>query len=177
MNYNNYPQIGVDSKIYNIQNLLNENLGLQDVDFYGRVQKSITNDGKFVPEFHLNNSERKEVYYNDQIAKGGNVFFIDSDKHTVTQGGLFVSKIKIVFMLNLNLCYDLKDYKADTEVQDICVKLIQKSKMLEITELEKGLKNVFNGFDISKIKFNDMNPYHIFSINGNLKYLFNCNHL
>ena len=40
----------------------------------------------------------------------------------------------------------------------------------EVTEIEKTVKEVFSGFDISKIKNEDMHPYHIFSINGNLNY-------
>lgn len=183
MNYNNYPSKGIDNKIQIIQNALNAHLGFAGVDFYGRVQKVLSKDGKsFVPEVYVSNSERKEVFYDDKNAPGGNVFFVDSDDHSTKDGKLFVAKVKIVFMLNLNKLFKQEDdqfvketYRADAEVQDICMKLINRIKALEITGLEKGLKNVLKDFNIENIKLNDMQPYHIFSINGELKYIFNCN--
>jgi viroplasmin and RNaseH domain-containing protein len=165
MNYNEYPSKGIDHKIKLIQNALNLHLGFDNVDFYGRVQKVLAKDGKsFVPEVHISNKERKGVFYDDRNAAGGNVFFVDDDNHT--------SK---VFMLNLNKCFTNTNYRADSEVQDICVKLVEKIKALEVTGIEKGLKNVLKDFNIENIKLNDLQPYHTFSINGDLKYTFNSN--
>lgn len=175
MNYNNYPSKGVDFKIKNIQNVLSDKLGLQNLDYYGRVLKGLDSDSKsIIPEVMISSNESKEVYYNDQKAIGGNVFFIDSDKHETKDGKLFNAKIKIVFMLNLNKIHSTP--LSDTEAQDICVKLIQKTRVIEITEIETGLKKVLEGFNIQNIKLSDSRPYHTFSINGELKYIFNCNH-
>jgi hypothetical protein len=174
MNYNNYPAIGIDNKILIIQNALSSSLGFYNIDFYGRVLKGLDKDGNsLVPEVMISSTESKEVYYNDQKAKGGNVFFIDSDEHTTKDGKLFTAKVKIVFLLNLSKISSL--VVSDSEVQDTCVKLIQKTKALEITALEKGLKNVLKDFNTNNIKLNDTRPFHIFSINGELKYIFNCN--
>jgi len=176
MNYNNYPSKGIDHKIKLIQNVLALHLGFVGVDFYGRVQKVLAKDGKsFVPEVHISSKERKEVFYDDTKAPGGNIFFVDDDNHTSKDGKLFTAKVKIVFMLNLNKCFANTTYRADSEVQDICVKLVEKIKALDITGLEKGLKNVLKDFNIENIKLNDLQPYHTFSINGDLKYTFNCN--
>jgi len=176
MNYNNYPSKGIDHKIKLIQNALELHLGFVGVDFYGRVQKVLAKDGKsFVPEVHISNKERKEVFYDDRNAPGGNVFFIDEDQHTSKNGVQFTAKVKIVFMLNLDKLFLNTTYRADSEVQDKCVKLVEKIKALDITGLEKGLKNVFKDFDINKIKLNDLQPYHTFSITGELKYTFNNN--
>ena len=174
MNYNNYPAKGIDHKIQIIQNALNNSLAFNDVDFYGRVLKGLDKDGNsLVPEVMISNTESKEVYYNDQKAKGGNVFFVDSNDHTSKDGKLFTAKVKIVFMLNLSKIQSTEF--TDSEAQDICIKLIQKIKALEITGIEKGLKNVLKDFNTNSIKLNDTRPFHIFSINGELKYIFNCN--
>jgi len=155
---------------------LDLHLGFAGVDFYGRARKVLAKDGKtFVPEVYISIKERKEVFYNDQKAPGGNVFFIEEDQHTSKDGKLFTAKVKIVFMLNLNKLFPGKPFKADSEVQDICVKLVEKIKALDITGLEKGLKNVLKDFNIEQIKLNDLQPYHTFSVNGELKYTFNCN--
>jgi hypothetical protein len=115
------------------------------------------------------------VFYDDRNAPGGNIFFVDDDNHTSKDGKLFTAKVKIVFMLNLNKLFPNTTYRADSEVQDICVKLVEKIKALEVTGIEKGLKNVLKDFNIEQIKLNDLQPYHTFSINGDLKYTFNCN--
>lgn len=176
-NYNQYPAVGIDAKIRLIQDVLHDNLGFDNADFYGRVQKSLNKDGKtLIPEVHISNMERKEVYYDDKNAPGGNVFFIDSDKHTSKDGKLFTAEIKIVFMLNLNRLVGIKPYRADTEVQDECIKLVKKIGSLQVTGLEKGLKNILKEFYTEGIKLNDMQPYHIFAVIGNLNYQFNCKH-
>ena len=174
MNYNNYPAKGIDHKIQIIQNALSYSLAFNDVDFYGRVLKGLDKDGNLlVPEVMISSRESKEVYYNDQKAKGGTVFFVDSNEHTTKDGKLFTSKVKIVFMLNLNKIKSTE--LTDSEAQDICIKLLQRTKSLEITGIEKGLKNVLKDFNITNIKLNDTRPFHVFSINGELKYIFNCN--
>jgi hypothetical protein len=176
MNYNNYPAKGMDHKVKLIQNALHLHLGFTGVDFYGRVQKVLSKDGKsFVPAVHVSNKELKEVFYDDRNAPGGNVFFVDDDNHASKDGKLFTAKVKIVFMLNLDKIFPTATYRADSEVQDICIKLVEKIKALEVTGLEKGLKNVLKDFDITNIIKNDLQPYHTFSINGDLKYKFNCN--
>lgn len=175
MNYNNYPAIGIDKKLQNLQNALSTHLDFEGVDFYGRVQKVLNKDGKtFVPEVHISNTERKEVYYDDHNAPGGNVFFIESEEHTTKDGKQFTSKIKVVFMLNLDKIYSGKNYRADVEVQEHCIKLINSLRIFDVTGIEKGLSNVLKGFNIDGVKKNDLQPYHTFAVLGNLSYIFNC---
>lgn len=177
MNYNNYISLGIDAKLKNIQNALESHLGFTNVDYYGRVQKIISKDGKsFVPEVHISNSERKEVFYNDIKAPGGNVFFVVSDDDKTKNGVLFTAEVKIVFMLNLNKLKITKDkpYRADTEIQHHCISLIKKLGYLDITGLQRELKKILSEFDTSGIVKNDLQPYHTFSINGTINYMFNC---
>lgn len=178
MNYNNYPTSGIDAKIKMIQDALHGHLGFQGVDFYGRVQKTLSKDLKsIVPEFYFDFPKKREVFYDSINAPGGNVFFIDADNHTSTNGSQFTAKVKIVFMLNLDKIFEQsKNYRADSEVQEHCLKLVKKIRGLSSNiELEKGLDNVLKGFDTKNVKLNDIQPYHIFSINGDLNYSFNCN--
>ena len=175
-NYNTYIPLGIDAKIKITQDALFNHLGFDNIDFYGRVHKVLSKDLKsFVPEVYVTKSERKEVFYDDRNAKGGNVFFAEEDdKHTTKDGVLFVAKIKIVFMLNLDAIYPEATKRTDTEIQDHCLKLVRKTGSFNITSVEKGLDNILKGFNTNGIKLHDMQPYHIFSINGELKYMFNC---
>lgn len=154
-----------------MQDVLFQHLGFTNVDFYGRVQKVITKDGKgLTPEVYISNTERKEVLYDDRNASGGNVFFVDNDEHTTTDGKRFFAKIKVVFMLNLNKVAAIKTYRADSEIQDKAIDLLKRLKAIEITSIEKGIDNVLSDFNIENIKKHDLQPYHTFSINGNLYY-------
>lgn len=171
MNYNNYPNIGIDNKIKIMQDVLNQHLGFTNVDFYGRVQKVVTKDDKgFSPQVQITNTERKEVFYDDRNAPGGNVFFVDNDEHTTTDGKRFFAKVKVVFMLNLNKVASVKPYRADSEIHNKAIELLKKLKAIEITSIEKGIENVLSEFNIEHIKKQDLQPYHTFSINGNLYY-------
>lgn len=174
-NYNNYPEKGPDFKIKTIQNVLSNTLGFTNVDYYGRVLRGLDKNGDvLVPEVMISDKESKEVYYNDQKAKGGNVFFVLEDNHTTNDGILFTAKTKIVFMLHLNNIKAGKTF-TDAEAQDVCIKLIQKTKAIKITGIETGLNNVLADFNTKNIKLSDSRPFHVFSINGDLKYQFNCN--
>lgn len=171
MNYNSYPNIGIDNKIKIMQDVLFQHLGFANVDFYGRVQKVISKDEKgFIPQVYVSNTERKEVLYDDRNAPGGNVFFVDNDEHPTTDGKRFIAKVKVVFMLNLNKVASVKNYRADSEIQNTAVELLKQLKAIEITSIEKGIKNVLSEFNTEKIKKSDLQPYHTFSINGNLYY-------
>lgn len=171
MNYNNYPNIGIDNKIKIMQDVLFQHLGFDNVDFYGRVQKVTTKDDKGLsPQVYISNTERKEVFYDDRNALGGNVFFVDNDEHTTTDGKRFTAKVKVVFMLNLNKVSSVKNYRADSEIQQKAIELLVKLKAIEITSIEKGIDNVLSEFNTERIKKSDLQPYHTFSINGNLYY-------
>ena len=177
-NYNTYTSLGIDAKIKLMQDALFTHLGFTGVDFYGRVHKVLNKDLKtFIPEVYISQSESKEVYYDDRNAPGGNVFFLEEDdKHTTNDGTVFVAKVKIVFMLNLDKIYPEATNREDTKVQDHCLKLVRTLRALEVKAIDKGLSSVLKGLNIEMIKLNDMQPYHVFSINGELKYLFNCKH-
>lgn len=176
-NYNTYPSKGIDSKIKLIQNALFTAIGFANVDFYGLCLKSLNKDSKtIIPEFYYDFPKKREIYYDGKTAPGGNVFFIDGNKHKEIKGSVFQADVKIVFMLNLEKLYPEKNYRASSEVQEHCIKLVKKIGCFGDLVIEKGIDNVLSEFDTSKIKLNDMQPYHIFSINGTLNYSFNCNH-
>lgn len=175
-NFNTYSDFGIDSKIKMIQNALFNHLGFEKVNFYGRIQKTLNTDLKTtIPCVYTTKTELKEVYYDDLNAPCGNVFFIEEeDKHSTKNGLVFNAKIKIVFMLNLQELYPDSTTRNDAEVQEYCLKLVRRLKLIDIESLEKGLNNVLKGFDTRNIQKHDIQPYHIFSINGTISYYSSC---
>lgn len=172
-NYNTYPDKGIDFKIKLAQNAIATYLGIEKIDFYGRVYKVLSKNLKtFIPEVYHNFPQKKEVYYDGKNAKCGNVFFIVDEKAKSTNANLFKANVKIVFILDLKEIYPNKDYFADSEIQAHCLKIIKKVNCFSNNEIEfeKGVDVVLKGFDTSGIKLTDTPPKIVFSFNGLMSY-------
>ena|SRR5690606_2617420 len=163
---------GLDYEVEKIKIHLEQNLKFDDVIFYGRVYKNpAKNDnGKLIPEVYTSAKEYKEVLTND--LKNGVSFFFDSGKHTSASSIEMETELTVVFILNLSkLKGDL--VRKDSDVQLQVLTELMKLKQFESIELTTGLQ-ALKDFDTSKIKLSDMQPWHIFSIKGQIKY--NINH-
>jgi|SRR5690606_119734 len=163
---------GLDFEVEKIKRHLSQRLKFPNVEFYGRVYKNPTkaDNGKYVPEIYTGSKEYKEVLTND--LKNGISFFFDSGKHTNENVSEMKTELTIVFILNLSR---LKGdaVRRDSEVQTEVLSEIIKLRQFESIELISGLESL-KEFDTSKIKLSDMQPWHIFSIKGQIKY--NINH-
>lgn len=169
---------GIDTEIQELQVALYDALSttwLNPIMGYGRVYKTVDKMGKVVPRIYIGSNEYKEVLFDDNTP--GSMFFIDGDTHTTEDGFRYSTTVKCVFMLNLDkVITDVE--RADSEVQRDVVEVIrQYNQGFDIEELEKGVKNVFRGFDQQHIKDFDRQPNHCFSVNVKLSYSINdkCN--
>jgi len=160
------PQ-GIDQKISIIQKSLFKILN--DIDVYGRVYRNPSDNG-FKPEVYVKDGEYKDVLTND--SNSGSVFFIDSETHEFMNGYYFETDVKIVFMLDLEKING-NNNRNDVEIQQNLLMTVIKHKFFSVEKIEKGIDNIFKGFDTSNIKINDMQPYHVFAIAGKLKYSIN----
>lgn len=163
---------GLDYEVEKIKIHLEQNLKFDDVIFYGRIYKNpAKNDnGRLIPEVYTGAKEYKEVLTND--LKNGVSFFFDSGKHTSASSIEMETELTVVFILNLS---KLKgdSVRKDSDVQLEVLAELMKLKQFESIELTAGLQ-ALKDFDTSKIKLSDMQPWHIFSIKGQIKY--NINH-
>jgi len=172
MNYTIENPKGIDQQIQFCQNDLYNGLGWSEIDVFGRVRKNPTNEG-FFPEAFIGNNEYRDVYLNDEV--NATIMFIKEEESTVDDFGQFwFSDVKCVVMVNLSKVYPTITHRADTEAQIAIIKQLKKNKMFTITGTEEGIPNVFQGFNISKIATDNMHPYHIFAVTGNMKYKINC---
>lgn len=165
MNYTIENPVGLDFEIQKIQNHLFENLNWGDIDIYGRVYKNPIEKKGLTLEAYIGNNEYKDVLTDD--TKTANIFFIEDPIHNTKEGILFNNKVKIVFMVNLNKVYPNIRHRADSEVKIEIIELIKSLNIITIEKIEKGVKLVLSEFDI---KLNDMQPFHTFSISGNMSY-------
>lgn len=174
MNYNNYPSVSIDKKVKMIQNFLAEKTNFTNVNYFGRIEKGLADDGKSFNVATVQISEReylKDVFINDSKSPGGSVFFIEEQLERTTKNAIvYSSKIKVVFMLNLEKCFAEGKYLNRSQVQALCVELLNKSRFMTITGVQLVIDDILNGFDTSKIKKLNTLPYCTFSVNGTVTF-------
>lgn len=173
MNYINADTEGIDTVIESIKDDLYAALGLVwsgEIDAHGRVYKNVDSSNRVKPERYVSNGDYREVFLSDKIAAA--FFFLTSDRDTSTDEMVFVSPTKIVFMLNLNKIYPSKVGRADELARADALDIIREYTFqnFDITGIQKGLRQVFAGLDISQMKYSDMQPYHCFSVDVDLQY-------
>lgn len=165
--------VGIDTVIKSLQEdiyseLQNSWKGI--IQGYGRVYRNVNNYGTFKPSWFLGVKDYEDVYYNDNFSC---MFcFIDSENHKTDDGFVFNSDVRVVFMVDLNRIIPTESGRADMEAQNDVVNTLRNYNYgrYEIKGIVKGLKNVFQGFDTSGIKFSDMQPYHCFGVDLKLNY-------
>ena len=161
---------GIDIEIEKIKKHVLKYLAWADIEVFGRAYKNISKDGKLVPEVYIGSGEYKEVLTND--LNSSTIFFIDSDKHTRASALEMQTDLSIVFIVDLVKLKGNNDTRLDALVQHEALSTLKQTTQFEITELTKGL-DALKEFDTSKIKLSDMQPYHVFSITGKIKYKIN----
>lgn len=172
MNYTIENPKGIDNAIQKIQSHLFSKLSWSEIDAYGRVFENPSKDKGLTLEAYVSKNEYKDVFTND--SKTATFFFIEDNRHTTNEGIQFKNKIKVVFIINLKKAYPNLIHRADMEAEIEAVELLRTRANFSMTEIEKGIGEVFKGFNTDRIKLSDMQPYHIFSINGDLTYQISC---
>lgn len=162
---------GIDTVLLSFQEDLYNSLVkvLSSVDGYGRVYKNESKEGGAVPEWWNETESRYKEMYLDS-SKEVAFYFIVGENHESEDGSYFTAPLKVVFIINLSKLNTPN--RADAQAQKIAVSSIQKDVDIafDINGIETGIDNVFSGFDTSKIRFDDMQPFHIFSVNGTVGY-------
>lgn len=169
--------VGIDEPLERIKDTLYSKLSSMwsgDIDAFGRVYKKRT-DNAYKPQWWDKTIlEYKDVRYNDDVA--ATFCFIESEKHNSEDGLVYTSDVKCVFMVNLNRI--LPDYieRADEKAKVDVVNILRNNLfgMYQMNGSERGVRNVFNGFETVNILDTDIQPKHCFSININLSYYINC---
>lgn len=170
--------LGIDKEIQQLQVDLYDFLisrWVNNLDAYGRVYKNKDeNDDTVFPQYYKGEGEyKKDVYHNDEVS--GTFFFIDADESTTEDGFVYVSVVKCVFMVDLKKILPNSVDRADQEAQRDVIEILRELSpgKFSIVEVQKGISNIFSGFDQVKIKDLDIQPYHCFSVNIKLSYNIN----
>lgn len=175
MNHTLTTTYQIDTAIQELQTYLHDslvsiwNIDINGIDAYGRVYRNMR-EGETIPEVYDSTSKTyKETYYNSRSC----FFFIDDLSHTTDDEYQYEARCKIAFMLDLESIKSEVE-RSDADAQRDAIEFVRGfNGNFNITGFEKGIDEVFRGFKTDGIKWNDMQPYHVFAIVGELSYFIN----
>ena len=175
---------GLSSAIQSIQKELYDSLltsWLGDIEGFGKVYKNVQNSSDntpkyyksskiFIPEvYNSNKGDYEDVFYND--SKSCVFCFLTEDKDTTEDNLIFKSQVKIVFMVNLNMIYPNQSGRQDDRAQKDVLEILRSiNGSYTISEVQRGIDNIFNQYTTIGVKFDDIQPLHSFSVNIDLNY-------
>jgi len=175
---------GLSSAIQSIQEELYSglsNLWAGDIEGFGKVYKNIENSSDDIPKYYKSSKifipevfnsikgNYEDVYYND--IKSCVFCFLVSDKDDTEDQVLFKNKVKVVFMIDLSKIYPSSNERQDSKAEKDAVGVLRDiNGSYIIGGIQRGIDNVFSEYTTNKIRFNDLHPFHVFSVNIELNY-------
>ena len=170
--------VGVDRVVDNLQKYLNEKILWLDIPF-GIAYKNETTEGKTKPEVFvnnlINNKDYIEVFPDDRI----NFCFFDVNNIENYNEDIlgYNTDIRIIFFVDLKKAYPNLTHRATSEVhRDIDQALKKYGKdNFQRTKIIKTTKEVYQNYsyDIESYTI-DMQPFHVFAIEGTVRVNYNC---
>lgn len=167
---------GIDLPIQEMQILFQNNLWLNIESnkkrFYHRVFRNMKNDTIRPEVFEEIDNNYKEVICNKRLSS---LSWFDVESKTDTYNlGQMTHNVGVVFIVNLYDLFPNLSHRAVEEshlaVQKI---LLKRPNEFQITDIITGIE-AYGDFDIENLKNPDMQPWHVFRFNCNVKYSLNC---
>lgn len=171
MNHTIENPIGIDAKIQMIQTHFHDRIGWQNIEVFGRVFKIPSKTKGDTLEAFIGKKEYKDVFLNDKV--NATVFFIEDSEHKTNEGVLFTNTVSVVFMINLKKLYPEIENRADLNSQEDALRLIRKSRIIKAPKIEKDITQILSKINIENLKLSNMQPYHVFAIEGDISYYLN----
>lgn len=173
MNYTINNPIGIDAKIQKVQGFIHDRIGWENIDAFGRVFKIPSKTKGDTLEAFIGKKEYKDVFLNDKV--NATIFFIEDSEHKTDEGILFTNTVSVVFMVNLKKLYPDVENRADLNAQQDALRLVKKSRIIKAPRIEKDLAQILSKINIENLKLSNMQPYHVFAIEGDISYYLNSN--
>lgn len=183
---NKISPVGIDVPIDRLQGLLYDGFGanitalswvsaVNGYESYHRAYRNEDNQdtaGQIVEVYDTDN-EYKDVFNDDNFSATS--FFL-IDENIGTDGHLYNTDISIIFQINLAETYPNITHRADEEAhKEVLLKLEENPwDSYSITGLITGISNVYSALNLGKIRYTDMHPKHVFMVNMNVQYEYNC---
>jgi hypothetical protein len=161
---------GLDAKIYELQQDFEDQLPWQcenqEVSIYGKIYPNPDSKNQIIPEAYIDENEYRQIFVDDKIPATIGFLVIGN---RVTENSKNRVNVDVIVTVNLDKIYtgrNRDDEKALLEV----MRVIRSGTSIEALEIKEGVENVFSGFYIDNILFNNMQPWYVFSVNIDLEY-------
>ena len=166
---------GIDLPIQEMQQLFIDNLwpdiDISKKEFNHRVFAN-QRDGITIPEVLVKNNDYKEVRFCDRLDVLS--WFEVSQSTDSYQLGQIQQTVGVFFAVNLKKLYpDLSHRAVEESHLDVQKVLLKRSGEFEITGILTG-EAAYGDYDTSGLKRYNMQPWHVFRFNCNVKYSLNC---
>lgn len=165
---------GIDLPIQEMQQLFEAGLWA-DIDasrkqFNHRVFRNIK-DGELIPEIYTDTNEYQEVLFDDYLS--ALCWFDVSDTTDSYELGQINQNVGVFFAVNLSDLYPTLSHRAVEEAHLSVQKIILKrAAEWEITGISTGLA-AYGDFATDSLKFQNMQPWHTFRFDCNLRFFLN----
>jgi len=161
---------GIDCEIQDMQRVFHDALSAQfpNVEAYGRLYRKERISGTYPEWFNSSTGDYEIIYLDD--TKDVIISFIDGEEHTTQDGFTYVAPLKIIFWFNTDRIANTE--YGDSEAQRLASVILNTEIFNTFTydRLQKQVRSIYSGFNINDVKFENMHPYHVFSLNINLTY-------
>ncbi len=153
---------GIDTKIKQVQNYLDDGLTWTTPLVYGRIYrnlKQVNESDVVIPEVYSSSKEYKQIFIDDKSnAQIG--FYVTS-----RDGAEYTAEVDIIFTGNLIEIYGASALRLDEKAIVEAKRVLIDSGLLELLPggFKYGIAEVFNDFEQSQIKHRDMHPFFVFS--------------
>lgn len=165
--------VGIDRPIQVIQQMLIANLWTDfNCSFNHRIFRNERN-GKIIPEVFIDSSnDYKEVKFDDRYDVLS--WFDVSDRTSSIDGTQINQEVGIFFAVNIKKLYPAIAHRAVEEVhRDVLAQIRKRPMICEVIGLSTG-KAAYGDLDTDGLVKYNMQPWHTFRYNCNIKYTFNC---
>lgn len=170
--------VGIDAVIDNLQlsiHKLVDSGKWSSMTVYPRAYKNESEAG-IKPEIFTGTSgvDYEEVLYNDKLA--ASCFFItDDNMNVINENQRGRGRISVILQVDLNQIKPNITHRPDEEARyDAVIALSRNRYNWNVTNVITGIANVYREFDRRKIKYTDMNKRHVFRVEMEGTYSYDC---
>lgn len=169
--------VGIDIVINDLQIAFDTELNWTNYEAYNRIYKN-ESIGGVIPEFFKNQvqgvkGEYIEVLLNDNF-DASSFFYLSDTISTVDGGQLFTGILSVIFQVNVPKILGEQDIRNDEEIHRLVVLAINNSKQGKVNAIITSIPDVYTDFDISKLEWDDIQPYHCFRVDIDVSYAYDC---
>jgi hypothetical protein len=168
---------GVDKVINELNALVFNHLTTEskwsNYSAYHRAYKNPTTEGIIAEVFDKDDKDYKEVFFNDTLS-ASSFFVIDDNFSTLDSGRLIDTTVSMIFQVRLDEIANLIDGRADEEIVFQVLHALRQSKYGEISNVARGIDNVYSGFETGQIQYTDMQPFFCFRVDMDVVFEYDC---